>query len=133
MLNELRNRNTSVIAGIALVVGLLVGWMFLGWVLFPVNYIDGNPTQLAAKYKSDYVQMVADSYAIDQDLNAAQRRLLGFDKPEIARILSQLKADGNGAPRTARAQRLADGLGLTLVAGAPSAGTPVSGTPASAP
>ena len=130
MLNELRNRNTSVIAGVALVVGLLVGWMFLGWVLFPVNYIDGNPTQLAAKYKSDYVQMVADSYAIDQDLGAAQRRLLGFDKPEIARILSQLKADGNGAPKAARVQRLADSLGLALAAGTPSAVTPVAGTPA---
>lgn len=132
MLNELRNRNTSVIAGIALVVGLLVGWMFLGWVLFPVNYIDGNPTQLAAKYKSDYVQMVADSYAIDQDLGAAQRRLLGFDKPEIARILSQLKADGNAAPKAARVQRLADSLGVALTVGTPSAATPVSSTPAAA-
>jgi hypothetical protein len=135
MLNELRNRNTQILAGIALVVGILFGWWVLGWGLFPVEYKDGNPPGLAAKYKTDYLQMVADSYAIDQDLAAAQRRLQGFDKAEQAQLIARSKADlakpeipaGKRDAQIARLQRLSEGLGLAQIgATTPGASTPVA-------
>src|SRR5713226_7657731 len=91
MLNELRNRNTMLIAGIALVVGVLFGWWVLGWGLFPVEYTNGNPPGLAQPYKESWIQMVADSYAIDQDKNLARQRLLGFNDKDVIDTLTKLK------------------------------------------
>jgi hypothetical protein len=115
MLDELRNRNTLLFAAIALVLGIVFGWIVLGWVLFPVQYKDGNPPGLADKYKSDYLQMVADSYAVEADNGTALRRLAGFDNKEAA--LAALKADLQASKKdaqAARVQRLADGLHIAL-------------------
>src|SRR5437762_14253381 len=113
MLQELRNRNTMIIAAIALVAGLLIGWMLLGWVLFPVEYKDGNPPGLAAKYKIDYLQMVADSYAVEADLGAAQRRLAGFDPKDLSVTFAAMKANLQASKKdaaAARLQRLSDNI-----------------------
>ena len=50
-----------------LIVGTLFGWFVLGWLLFPVQYVDGYPTQLSLDSRSDYVSSVADAYAARQD------------------------------------------------------------------
>jgi hypothetical protein len=129
MLQELRNRNTLLIAAIALVAGIVFGWMVLGWILFPVVYKDGNPPGLAAVYKTDYIQMVADSYAVEADLGKAQSRLAGFDAKDLAATFAKMKGDLQSSKKdaqAARVQRLADNLGIAL---AP-AGTPF---PASTP
>ncbi len=51
------------------------GGMTYGWVLNPVQYVDTAPHSLRADYKADYVLMVAEIYASDHDLPAAERRL----------------------------------------------------------
>jgi hypothetical protein len=133
MLQELRNRNTLFIAAIALVGGILFGWIALGWVLFPVEYKDGNPPGLAAKYKTDYFQMVADSYAVEADPGTAKLRLAGFDPKEIAQTLAGMKTSLQAAKKdaqAARVQRLADGLGIAL---APSSTPFPAGTPSTQP
>ena len=72
-------KNPLVMGGAGLVIGLLIGWMLLGWVIFPVEYVDGAPENLAAAYQQDYLIMAVQSFNSLPDAAAAQQRwdLLG--------------------------------------------------------
>ncbi|MEP7199853.1 MAG: hypothetical protein ABI874_08560 [Chloroflexota bacterium] len=126
MLNELRNRPIQIIAGSAFVVGLLFGLIVLGWWLWPVTWTDSNPTALAAKYKTDYVQMVADSFAIDQDDFLARTRLIGFDNTELSKLASDVRSDPQRKDaQKLRVQRLAERLAVAT-ASTPSPGSTIT-------
>ncbi|MDX2162802.1 MAG: hypothetical protein SF162_15895 [bacterium] len=58
----------------ALVMGALIG-LYLGWVQFPVQYIDSPASDLAQRYKDEYTVMIAAAYADDRDLTGAIERL----------------------------------------------------------
>ena len=71
-----------------LILGVLFGSfiaLIYGWLIRPVEYIDTSPDSLRSDFRTDYVLMVAESYASDQDLNLAQFRLaaLGPQPPEV--------------------------------------------------
>jgi hypothetical protein len=58
----------------ALVIGVLLG-LYLGWVQFPVQYVDSPARDLAQRYKDEYAVMIAIAYAQDGDLEGALDRL----------------------------------------------------------
>lgn len=60
--------------GIGLVIGISLG-LFLGWVAWPTEYSEANPSILAEEYKQDYVLMVAADYALTGDLDNARRQI----------------------------------------------------------
>jgi hypothetical protein len=69
-----------------LVAGLILGiaaGLIYGWTLRPVEYINTSPDSLRADYRTDYVLMVAEAYAGDDDIELAQIRLaaLGPQRP----------------------------------------------------
>ncbi len=69
---------------ISLVAGLIVGiglGLFLGWVQFPVEYVDSPASGLSQRYKDDYTVMIAGGYVVDRDLSGAidRLRILGVD------------------------------------------------------
>ncbi|MEK7277188.1 MAG: hypothetical protein AAB427_07550 [Chloroflexota bacterium] len=68
-------RNTLIAAAVTFVIGLLIGWMLLGWVIAPVQYVDAGPANLSDAFKIEYVQLVADSFALTNDAATAQKRL----------------------------------------------------------
>jgi hypothetical protein len=71
---------------LAALCGLAFGLLY-GWVLSPVQYVDTTPADLRADFKADYTLMVAETYASEQNLDLAARRLasLGSQPPaEIA-------------------------------------------------
>ena len=47
----------------AFIAGLFIGLVFLGWGLWPVQWTDATPAQLAEDYQNIYVQMTAELYA----------------------------------------------------------------------
>jgi hypothetical protein len=59
---------------IGLAVGLGIG-LYLGWVQFPVEYVNSPASDLSQRYKDDYVVMIASGYLRDGDLQAAVDRL----------------------------------------------------------
>jgi len=59
---------------IGLAVGLLVG-LYLGWVQFPVEYVNSPASDLSQRHKDDYTVMIASGYLQDSDLEAAVDRL----------------------------------------------------------
>jgi hypothetical protein len=65
-----------------LILGIAAGLIY-GWTLRPVEYINTSPDSLRADYRTDYVLMVAEAYAGDDDIELAQIRLaaLGPQRP----------------------------------------------------
>jgi hypothetical protein len=62
---------------IALALGLTAGLVY-GWLIRPVKYVDTAPGSLRVDYRTDYVLMVAQAYAADDNLELARVRLAGL-------------------------------------------------------
>jgi hypothetical protein len=69
---------------IGLAVGVAVG-LYLGWVRFPVQYVDSPASALSQTYKDEYAVMIANGYLADGDLQGAIQRIrvLGIDNVPI--------------------------------------------------
>lgn len=118
MLNASGNRNALIAGAAGGIAGLLIG-LFFAWMVWPISYNPSYPPTLAKSYKDEYVQMVADSYAIDQNRAGAQSRLKGLES-ELPDIFGRLKAKAQDAS-AARIQKLADDLGVKITPAAPAA------------
>lgn len=73
------------------VLGLGVG-LYLGWVRFPVEYVDSPARDLSPRYQDEYTVMVAAGYLFDDDLQGAVERLrvLGVDNvPEYVQSVTE--------------------------------------------
>ena len=69
--------------GLGLTLGLSLG-LYLGWVAWPTEFVDADPSILREDFKRDYTLMIAHAYVQDGDLAVAQRRLysLGGEAPD---------------------------------------------------
>lgn len=78
--------NTKWILGVlgAFFVGLFFGWIVLGWYVAPVQWIDADVSFLRKDLREDYMRMAIDSYALDPDVQTAQRRLAEFGEGTLA-------------------------------------------------
>lgn len=67
----------------AIFVGIGLGLLY-GWVVSPVQFYDTTPATLRIDYQADYVLMVAEAYARDDDAMLAVERLyfLGAASPQ---------------------------------------------------
>ena len=69
--------------GLGLVVGLALA-LYLGWVAWPTEFTEADPSILREEHRRDYTVMIANAYVLDGDLPAARRRLysLGQEAPD---------------------------------------------------
>lgn len=127
MLTQLKKREVLMACVVWLVVGLLIGWLAIGWWLWPVKWVDADPWDLRAEHKQAYVAMVADSLATNGDADLAQQRLRNWDKKELSKILQQLIEDRRARQMGLEAQNLEmlrATLGLEAQAPAPAPAQP---------
>jgi hypothetical protein len=61
-------------AGVAFVVGLIIGLVVLGWGLWPVQWTDASAKELRADLREDYLRMAIDSYSRNPDGELAKMR-----------------------------------------------------------
>ena len=103
---------------LGLVLGVGLG-LFLGWVAWPTQYEDADPTLLAEAYRHDYVVMVAAAYSADGDIQTASQRLRAawLDSPDPLRDYLAFTVEAildNGLEQDLRhLVRLATDLGLS--------------------
>ncbi|MCA9970202.1 MAG: hypothetical protein KC425_08300, partial [Anaerolineales bacterium] len=100
---------------IAFIAGLLLGWLAIGWWLWPVQWANSAPPQLSAAFQEAYLAAVAEGYALTSDLAQVQARLAGWDETAVTNRLALMEQD---AADPAAARRLADlrtALGLPQV------------------
>ena len=130
------NRTALIIAGVVgLVLGLLLG-MLLFWGLFPVQWTDANPYDLAPQAKAEYVALVADSFGLNKDPAAAAKYFEVWTAEEkeeaFADAVARHKEQGQ-ADKVKAIEDLAKVLVVSLPEGevsAPAAGeTPEAGAP----
>jgi len=102
-----------------LLLGMTIGTgvgLTIGWIAWPTEFTDANPSVLQKAYRNDYVQMIADTYALDNDLPAAQARLNELDSNPNAILLETITdkvlADVNETD-IRRLVRLAANLGIS--------------------
>lgn len=75
--------------------GMMIGGgigLYLGWVVWPVEFVDGAPAGLQPNYQQDYLLMVAVAYAQDGDLELARRYLAGLGG-ESGQLLLQVTVE----------------------------------------
>jgi hypothetical protein len=77
----------SLITG--LVLGALIG-LYLGWVQFPVQFVNSPASSLSERAKNDYMVMVAAGYLEDGDLGGAVERLRLLGVPNIPAYVQQV-------------------------------------------
>jgi hypothetical protein len=99
---------------VALLLGVGVG-LYLGWVQFPVQYIDSPASALAPQFKDEYTVMIAAGYTADSDLNSAIERLrfLGVENvPAYVQEVTERYISNSRAVEDIRLLvRLAEGMG----------------------
>lgn len=124
----------TIIAGIVgLVVGGLIGWILLGWVLFPVTWTNADPWDLRPEQAEVYIKLVADSYSINEDAQLARQRMAGFDRQELSEMLGTLTAQADEAGDAEGKRRLQYlGLALELTPEAPPPGAEPTPQPSAA-
>jgi hypothetical protein len=105
---------------ISLVVGVIVGaaiGLYLGWVQFPVEYVDSPASALAQSYKDEYTVMVAAGYLADSDEQGAIERLrvLGIENvPDyVQRIAERFITTSRDVNDIRYLVALSEGLGRT--------------------
>lgn len=76
--------------GLAVGVGL---GLLIGWVIAPVTYYDTVPAQLHPLYQKEYVRLVALTYAVTQDLEAAQTDLTALNPTDPVAPLQEVTAE----------------------------------------
>lgn len=69
---------------ISIVVGLIIGallGLYLGWVQFPVEFVNSPASSLQTRYKDEYTVMIANGFRGDGDWQGAidRLRLLGIE------------------------------------------------------
>jgi hypothetical protein len=79
--------------GAVFLLGAVFGLVVLGWIVWPVQYIDTTPEMLRSDIQLDYLRMAVDSYSVNGDATLARSRYeaLGSDNLDL---LAQLREDG---------------------------------------
>lgn len=124
---------------ITLLSGLLLG-VVLGlaytWTIEPTQYYDTTPDRLRADLKREYVLLISETYAVDNDLRAAQERLADLGDQNMAQTVLELAeeaiAEGQSVATVRHLATLAVRLGATspaVTAFVPDSSLPETGRP----
>ncbi|MGB8644184.1 MAG: CapA family protein [Anaerolineae bacterium] len=89
-LRRRQQRLQALVVGVALLLGVLVGWLLLGWVIFP------RPSGVAlsgldSQTRIQVVESVVEAWGASHDTALAQEQLRDFDRTQVAAILKDLR------------------------------------------
>lgn len=91
--------------GAAFLAGVLLGWLIIGWWLWPVKWIETDPWDLRTEYQERYITLVAKEYDRTKDAAQVRDALAGWDKGALANLLAAMQ---ERAPDYKTCQQLAD-------------------------
>lgn len=80
----------GIIGLLAVLAGLLIGWLVIGWTLWPVEWSGVLPPDLGDAGREQYLDLVAESYALDKNAPLARQRLASFPASEQGALLADV-------------------------------------------
>jgi hypothetical protein len=86
-----------VLAGAALLVGLLVGLGY-AWGVQPVKWVDATPNLLRTDLRIDYLKMAVDSYTVNRDVDLAIARFEALGNQGAATLSALEASPGEVSP-----------------------------------
>ncbi|TAK11411.1 MAG: hypothetical protein EPO32_12360 [Anaerolineae bacterium] len=95
--------NPLLLAGIAFVLGLLLGWFGIGWGIWPITWTDAAAADLRADLRQEWLRMTIDSYTLTQDGTAFSTRL-GSLEDKLAEEYQKVVTDPRGLNQNALQQ-----------------------------
>jgi hypothetical protein len=107
-----RFRSHSARLAFAFVVGLVLGWMVVGWWLWPVRWTNSEPWDLRPEHQRTYVALVAESYWQTGDVARAREALQGWDDEGLARLLATMISQASTPEERQRLVDLVEALAL---------------------
>jgi hypothetical protein len=96
--------------GLTFVGGLLLGWIGIGWWLWPVQWTNSNPWQLSPQYQRTFVSLVAEEYWRTSDVSRAKQALAGWGPTELKALLAAMKNEITDAEKRQQLTALSDAL-----------------------
>lgn len=76
-----------------LAAGLLVGWLVIGWLIWPVKWTNSDLWDLSPRNQKTVLQLVADRYWTDRDLALAEATLGSWDRAAVNSLLVTMQAE----------------------------------------
>lgn len=86
-------RRPGFLNGVMFLLGAVFGLVVLGWIVWPVQYIDTTPDMLRSDIQLDYLRMAVDSYGVNGDDTLARSRYEALGENNLE-LLAQLHNDG---------------------------------------
>lgn len=96
---ELIERRPGPSVAVAFIAGLIIGLVVLGWWLFPVEWTDATPAQLAPAFQENYVRSVAETYSFDNNQDKVRTALSGWGGEAVACQMAATTTDPADAQR----------------------------------
>lgn len=81
---------------LAFLIGFLLGWLVIGWWLWPVQWINTDPWDLRPEFKKQYILMAADSYALSSNPELLRERFRGWPPEDLAAFIDEVKRENPG-------------------------------------
>jgi hypothetical protein len=90
---ELAKRSAILMLGGMFTAGLLLGWLVIGWWLWPIDWTSSAPGQSSLEYQRMFVPWVADRYWQTGDVSQAQQYLAEWKRADLARFIDSLQRE----------------------------------------
>jgi hypothetical protein len=97
---------------LALVGGVLLGWLVIGWWAWPVQWTNVAPPDLQTAYQKRFVELVAAEYWQSKDAAQAQQDLRSWDPQELADLLAVMSSEAKSPQARQQLEALAQALAL---------------------
>jgi hypothetical protein len=111
-LKGLTGKSTGIRLGLIFLTGLLLGWIVIGWWLWPVKWTNSEPWLLQPDYQRAFVGLVAENYWHTRDISRAREALDGWDDETLTQLLATMESQASSTEERQYLAMLAEALAL---------------------
>jgi len=99
--------------GLTFVAGLLLGWLAIGWWLWPVQWTNSAPWHLRREHQKTYISLVAENFWWTKEIHRARETLAGWDDEAVAELLATMEREASSTEARQQLAALAEALEMS--------------------